>query len=133
MIIPYALAFDSSGNLFVGNNGNTVGTTVSEFFPARRGHRQAAVVIRSSVESRPMSIGGTNNAAVAGINLTTPNWPRIHTTATGTVTIGDSHQTGNITFTAATPATTAGAASIVVSPPPARARSSSTTAAAARP
>ena len=54
-----------------------------------------------------MSIGGTNNA-VTGINLTDAELAQIYTTASGTVTFGDSSQTGNITFTTATPATTAG-------------------------
>ena len=60
-----------------------------------------------------MSLGGTNNA-VAGINLTDAELAQIQTTATGTVTIGDSAQTGNITFTTATVATTAGASTLVV-------------------
>ena len=102
---PVALAFDSSGNLYVANEGNT---TVTEF-AANSTPSAGGVVIQSSVESRPMQIGGTNNAAVAGINLTTAELAQIYTTSTGTVTIGDSLQTGNITFSTATPATTAGA------------------------
>ena len=102
---PEALAFDSSGNLYVMNVGNN---TVSKFAPAGGG-----VVIRSSLSSLPMSLGGTNNA-VAGVNLTNAELAQIQTTSTGTVTIGDSSQTGNITFTTATPATTAGAATVVV-------------------
>ena len=39
---------------------------------------------------------------------------RIYSSSNGTVTIGDTAQTGNITFTTATPATTAGAAIAVV-------------------
>ena len=61
-------------------------------------------------------MGGTNNA-VAGINLTNAELAQIYTTASGTVTIGDSRQTGNITFTTATPATTAGASTVVVQDP----------------
>ena len=72
------------------------------------------VTIQSSVESRPMQIGGNNNAAVAGVNLTSAELARIVTTSTGTITIGDSSQTGNITFTTATPATTAGASTVVM-------------------
>ena len=60
-----------------------------------------------------MSIGGTNNA-VTGINLTDAELAQIYTTASGTVTFGDSSQTGNITFTTATPATTPGASTVVV-------------------
>ena len=66
---PDALAFDSSGNLYVANFGNN---TVEKFSPAITIPAAASVVIQSSVESRPMLIGGTNNAAVAGINLTKP-------------------------------------------------------------
>ncbi len=72
------------------------------------------VTIQSSVESRPMSIGGTNNAAVPGINLTSAELARIATTSAGTITIGDSNQTGNITISNAMPATTAGAATDIV-------------------
>ena len=61
-----------------------------------------------------MQIGGTNNAAVAGINLTSAELGQIVTTATGTITIGDSNQTGDITLATATLATTAGASSVVV-------------------
>ena len=60
-----------------------------------------------------MSIGGNNNA-VNGISLTAAELAEIYTTASGTVTFGDSSQTGNITFATATPATTAGAATVVV-------------------
>jgi hypothetical protein len=71
------------------------------------------VVIRSSVATRPMSLGGANTA-VAGINLTDAELARIETAAAGTLTIGDSTQTGDIRFTTATVATTAGAATQVV-------------------
>jgi len=46
--------------------------------------------------------------------LTDAELARIQTTTTGTVTIGDSAQTGNITFTTATVATTSGASTLVV-------------------
>ncbi len=46
------------------------------------------VVIQSSVESRPMSIGGSDNA-VAGINLTDAELANIVTAASGTITFGD--------------------------------------------
>ena len=71
------------------------------------------MTIQSSVESQPMSIGGANNA-VAGINLTDAELARILTAPTGAITIGDANQTGNITLTTATPATTGGAATVVV-------------------
>ena len=53
-------------------------------------------------------IGGTNDAAIAGINLTSAELAQIETMATGSITIGDTCQAGNITFTLATPATTSG-------------------------
>ena len=108
---PQGLAFDASGNLYVANNS---GTTVSKFTMVTVAVPTAGgVVIRSSLPTRPMSIGGTNNA-VAGINLTDAELAQIYTTAGGTVTLGDSSQTGNITCTTATPATTAGASTVVV-------------------
>ncbi len=57
---PDALAFDSSGNLYVANSGNS---TVSEFSPSVTTPTAGGVVIQSSVESRPMLIGGTNSNA----------------------------------------------------------------------
>jgi hypothetical protein len=77
------------------------------------GAATGGVTIRSSVASRPMSIGGTNNAAVAGINLTSAELARIATQPSGTLTIGDAAQTGNITFSGAT-TTTAGASIVVL-------------------
>ena len=71
------------------------------------------VTIRSSLPSRPMGIGG-GNSDVAGINLTDAELTCIQTAATGTVTIGDSTQTGNITFKTARVAATAGAGTVVV-------------------
>ena len=104
---PFALAFDSRGDLFVLNQD---GDSVSEFAPGKTLLAAGGVVIQSSVESRPMQIGGSNNAAVNGIDLTSAELAQIFTTSTGTVTIGDSSQTGSITFSTATPATTPGAA-----------------------
>ena len=101
---PNAMLFSTNGNLYV---SNIVGS-VSEFSTIAT-PEASSVTIQSSVESRPMLIGGTNSSPVAGINLTTAELARIYTTSTGTVTIGDSSQTGNITFSTATPATTAGA------------------------
>ena len=108
---PECLAFDPSGNLFVGNSSNN---TLSEFAPMGASIPTAAgVVIHSSLPTRPMSIGGANNA-VNGINLTDAELAQICTTSSGTVTFGDSSQTGNITFTTATPATMSGAATVVI-------------------
>ena len=75
------------------------------------------VVIRSSLPNLPMSFGDANDNTVAGIYLTGAELAQIQTTATGTVTIGDSSQTGNIAFTIATPATTPGASTVVVQDP----------------
>jgi DNA-binding beta-propeller fold protein YncE len=113
---PSALAFDpASGNLYVANywNGGSVSELAagSDFTPTGGG-----VVIGSSLEDRPMSLGGTDDA-VAGINLTAAELAQISTTPSGTITIGDSSQTGNITFTTAVPATTAGAATVVLQDP----------------
>jgi hypothetical protein len=106
---PVALAFDASGDLYVANLN---GTTVSKFAPLSTVTSQ--VTIRSSLPTRPMSIGGTNNAAVAGINLTSAELARIFTGPNGKVRIGDHSQTGNITITDATVANTSGAATVVV-------------------
>ncbi len=46
---------------------------------------------------------------MAGINLTDAELAQIQTTAAGSITFGDSSQTGDITFKAVAPATTAGA------------------------
>ena len=88
---PWSLAFDSHGSLYVGNTGdNGTGTTVSKFEMEETFTPTAGgVVIRSSLPDRPMSLGGTNNA-VTGINLTDAELAQIYTTASGTVTIGDS-------------------------------------------
>ena len=109
---PVAIVFDATGNAYAANYGNG---TVSEF-GTNAAPTAGGVVIRSSLATRPMSIGGTNNA-VAGINLTDAELAQIFTTASGTVTFGDSSQTGNITFTTATPATTAGASTVVLQSP----------------
>jgi uncharacterized repeat protein (TIGR03803 family) len=107
---PWALAFDSSGNLYVANfNSSSVSEFTATNIPATK-----AVTIRSSTSSRPMGLGGTNNAAVVGINLTSAELARVFTTSSGSITFGDSSQTGNIGFVTATPATTHGAATVVM-------------------
>src|SRR5208337_3994902 len=108
---PADLAFDSGGALYITNfNGNTISKVTA--IPAT-----TQVTIQSSLPSRPMSLGGSNDAAVDGINLTSAELARIVTAPTGTVTIGDPTQTGDITFSGATVATTAGAATDVVQSP----------------
>ncbi|HET6884554.1 MAG TPA: hypothetical protein VFI31_30650, partial [Pirellulales bacterium] len=101
---PAGVAVDSAGNLYI---ANLVADTISETFPSYPATSQ--VTIQSSVESRPMQIGGSNNSAVSGINLTSAELSRIVTAASGAITFGDASQTGNITFTTANPATTPGA------------------------
>ena len=105
---PEALAFDSSGNLFVANAANGGGTTVSEF--ARR-PAAGGVVIRPALSTQTMSIGG--NASGANVNLTNAELAQIVTTATGFITFGGTTQTGTITFQNATPAATPGASVVV--------------------
>ena len=104
------LVFDSSGNLYSANSGNS---TVSKFSPTGGTPTAGGIVIQSSVESRPMLLGNIV-APVAGINLSNAELAQIFTSAMGTVTVGDTNQTGNITFITATPATTPGAAVDVI-------------------
>ncbi len=74
------------------------------------------VVLRSSQASDPMSIGN-GTTSVAGVNLTNAELAQIFTTAAGTITFGDTSQTGNIAFHTATPVTTAGASIVVQQSP----------------
>ncbi|HEX8913635.1 MAG TPA: SBBP repeat-containing protein, partial [Humisphaera sp.] len=102
------LAYDAArGLLYVGNQNQIV-----KFVPATAA-ATTQLTVRSSLASRPMSLGGTNTA-VAGINLTDAELARLTTAPTGTVTFGDATQTGDVTVTTATPATTAAAATAVV-------------------
>ncbi len=109
LLDPFAIAIDSSGNLFVGGFGYNI---VGEFL--LNGPFTTTVLVHSSMPSRPMSIGGTNDTAVAGINLTNSELATIVTAPTGSIVFGDNNQTGNITFSTATPATTPGAAVVAV-------------------
>ncbi|MFO0881298.1 MAG: hypothetical protein U0840_28700 [Gemmataceae bacterium] len=86
---PTGLVFDAQGNLYVSNQGD--GAVRKVFL--------GSVAIHSSVFSRPMSVGGADNA-VAGINLTDSELIAFGTT--GTFTLGDVNQSGTITFTSAT-------------------------------
>ena len=104
---PLGIAFDSAGNLYVANSGTG---NVEEFSPAIT-PMASSVTIESSIESRPMDFG---NGSVSGIDLTNAELVQIFTTSTGTLTLGDPLQTGNITFNSATPATTSGASLAVV-------------------
>jgi sugar lactone lactonase YvrE len=107
---PAALALDTSGNVYVLN----IGSTVSESIAGRDIPAPGAdVAIRSSLPTRPMNIGGSEDA-VAGINLTDAELAQVHTTVGSAIIFGDDSQTGDITFTTATPATTPGASTVVV-------------------
>ncbi len=109
-----SFAFDASGNLFFADLiANTIDKTTTMSILATT----SQITIRSSVPSRPMSLGGSNNAAVIGINLTSAELATIATTASGTVTFGDSDQTGNITIATATLATIAGVSAAVMESP----------------
>ena len=100
-----SMAFDDNGNLYVVNlNGHSV----SKFASANIAPPTAGgVMLRSSLSERPLSLGGADDA-VAGINLTDAELARIQTITGGTLTIGDSDQTGDIMFiTAKMPASKA--------------------------
>ncbi len=109
LVEPLSMAFDSSGDLYVSNFGSN---TVSKFF--LNTPLATSVTIRSSLPSQPMSIGGTNDSAVAGINLTSAELATIVTAPTGTITFGDTAQAGNITFSTASPVNTAGASLVAL-------------------
>ena len=64
------------------------------------GGANGGVIVRTSVPSLPMSIGGLDNAVV-GVNLTAAELANFFTATAGAVTFGDSSQLGNITFTKA--------------------------------
>ena len=112
---PDAVVSGQGGYVYVASRtGNTVAelgsaVAITSNITASAG----GVAIRSSLPTRPMSLGGTGNAP-SGVDLTSAELAQISTAATGTVTIGDSSQTGNITFTTATVATTPGASTVVL-------------------
>jgi sugar lactone lactonase YvrE len=81
---PYGLAFDAQGNLLVSNNAG------ASFARLNVG----SVTVRSSLPTRPIQVGG--GSPVAGVNLSFAELARI--IAPGSLTIGDTTQTGNITF-----------------------------------
>ena len=105
---PGALAFDAHGNLFAANGA---GTTVSMFAVPPPTPAAGGVVIRSARPDQPIHVGTTSGAGLAVSNA---ELARVFTTAGGTVTFGGTDQTGAITFTAATPATTLGAGVVAV-------------------
>ncbi len=107
---PNNLAIDTQNNLFVSYGGDLVSEIAPSGSPTAGG-----VTIRSSLETRPMSIGDTTDT-VDGINLTNAELAQIATTSSGTLTIGDVNQTGNITINTATPVTTPGATLNVIGP-----------------
>jgi sugar lactone lactonase YvrE len=102
---PVGLAFDRAGNLYLGDYGSG---SVRKAIAA-----PGSVTIQSSLEDRPMSIGGSDSAT-DGINLTDAELAHIITTSGGTITFGDASQTGDLIFATARTATTAGASTIVL-------------------
>lgn len=69
------------------------------------------VVLRSSDPTRAILVGGGSGS---GLVLSKGLLAQIFTTATGTLTFGDSTQDGDITFSSVTPATTPGADVVAV-------------------
>ena len=109
---PTALAFDSSGNLYVASAGSN---SISVFpGPPPPVPVAGGVVIRNAQPGQPINVGSTSGT---GLSLSDAELARIFTVATGTITIGDPSQTGNITFAGATPATTPGASVLVIQSP----------------
>src|SRR5208283_3001483 len=104
---PVGLTFDSSGALYISNGDNSTITKLTAAIAAT-----TQVTIQSSLPILPISLGSTSSGT--GINLTSAELARIVTAPSGTFTIGDPTQTGDITFSGATVATTAGAATTVV-------------------
>ena len=70
------------------------------------------VVIRSSLPSLPISLGGSSQTG-GGISLTDAELAEIQTAPTGTVTFGDSSQIGNITVVTATLASVVGTSTVI--------------------
>jgi sugar lactone lactonase YvrE len=86
---PKALVVDAQDNAVVVNGDGTL----TRLTPG-------TIAVRSSLESRPISVGGPTNA-VAGINLTGTEFSRLSAgsvTGTEVLTVGDAGQTGDITF-----------------------------------
>lgn len=105
------------GTLTIGSGASLIGRSVvlrgADIEVASTASVQASgnfqsVSIQSSVNNRPMSLGGTNTA-VNGVNLTDAELTRIVTAFDGSIVFGSSSQTGDISLVTASPATTAGA------------------------
>jgi YDG domain len=109
---PVTMAFDNQGNLYVGNSGINV---VSKF--TLSGPVPGIVTIVPSLPSLPMSIGGTNNSAVIGVNLTAAELATVALPNGGSSVFGSNSQTGNITFSAGAAATAAGTNTVVMQSP----------------
>lgn len=92
---PVGVAVDASGYVYVANSNG-----VSKYGSL------GSVAVRSSQPSRPMSISGSDGA-VAGINLTDAELARITVGKQGSFIVGDTSQSGNITFTTAIAPTSA--------------------------
>ena len=92
---PNSLAFDSSGNLYVATQAS-----VSVFGPALEA---GGVVIRAGDSDLPINIG-SGFLSSTGLTVTSAELARIFTTTVGTLTFGDSNQTGEISLGDVSPA-----------------------------
>ncbi len=100
---------DGAGTLTLGAGANVIGGNVvlrgaaivldTSSNPATVSTTFGDVSILSSVETRPISVGGSNPGTGAGINLSNPELACIN--AAGRLNIGDATQTGDITFVTA--------------------------------
>ena len=89
------LAFDSSGNLYVATSNS-----VSIFGPALEA---GGVVIRAGDSDLPIEIG-SGFLSTSGLTVTTAELARVFVTTGGTLTFGDSNQTGEISLGDVSPA-----------------------------
>ena len=118
------LAQSSQAPMIIGPGGDICvaaadndGNNILNVFPAASlAPTDGGVVIRSSLSDQPINLGSTQGAA-GGIDLSNAELAQISTGATGTLTIGDSSQTGAITFMDAVTAATPGAATVVLQDP----------------
>ena len=106
---PKTMALAKDGTLYVGY------IEMIQRYTPNTSPLDAGLTIRASEESLPMSLGETTTPRSLALKISLRrNSLRSIPRLSGTLTIGDTKQTGNITFTAATPVTTAGAALAVV-------------------
>jgi hypothetical protein len=90
---PQALAFDSSGNLYVADVQSSM---ISVFSTTQPIPSAGGVVILNAQPGQPIDVGGSSGT---GLSLSDAELAQLFTTAGGAVTIGDSSQTGDIMVT----------------------------------